>query len=719
MNKRFGLIIILLLIMTMVSSGASARNNPIVEFFSKPSYGNEIKGIPFDKIEVNDYEDAINEGIKRQNIEIEAIINQTDAPTFENTIVALDRSGAVLNGAVLTLSNLEGALGDTVLMNILAKVTPAISEQSTSIMLNERLFDRIRQVYSQKDTYSNLSAEDMRLLEETYKSFVESGAALEGNAREKYRKLNAELSDLQVKYSQNVTNDMKNPNRWLWLKKEDLADVPESVLTMAREEAKEALLADGKQDDESLYLFTVAYPSYSMLMKYASNRDVRKRMYFLYNSRNAGGEFDNMQILKDIANVRLEIANLFGMDDYASYSLQHKMANNPATVYELLNNLREAYVPAMKVELAEIEAFAKESEGDDFKLEAWDYSYWSDKLKNNKYAFNDEDMRPYFELNNAIPGVFGLATKLYGYKFKENKNLPVYNPDVKVYEVRDSKGEMLGLLYADFFYRPGKGPGAWMTDFRPEARNDNGERQYPIVAIVCNFAKPNGKMPSLLTSYDMETFLHEFGHALHGLSADTKYSSLSGTNVYYDFVELFSQFNENYLTEKEYLDGFAKHYKTGKKMPAELVDKFIKSGQYGAAYSCVRQLNFGFLDMAYHTIKEPLRASSDVAEFERNAIADVALFEPLEGCYISPAFGHIFSGGYAAGYYGYKWSELLDADAFAAFKETGIFNKTTADKFRKMLRSGGTVDPMQLYIEFRGHKPDIKALLERDGIKAE
>lgn len=452
-------------------------------------------------------------------------------------------------------------------------------------------------------------------------------------------------------------------------------------------------------------------------MKYADSRDLRERLYKLYNSRNVGGEFDNTQILKDIANIRLEIANLMGKETFAEYQLQGTMAANPKTVADFLEQLRVNYTEPMKMEVKEIEEFARKSEGDAFKLMPWDYSYWSDKLKNERYSFNDEDLKPYFELERTIDGVLGLATRLYGYKFKENKNIPVYHPDVKAYEVFEKDGSVLGVLYADFFYRPGKGPGAWMTEFRTETKDDNAKRELPLISIVCNFSKPVGDEPVLLTPDEVETFLHEFGHALHGLSAQATYGSLSGTNVYHDFVELFSQFNENYLTEKDFLDGFARHYKTGKKMPKELIEKFVKAGQYGAGYSCMRQLGFGYLDMAYHTLREPLRASADVEKFEQKAQDPVRIFDVVEGCITSPSFGHIFSGGYAAGYYGYKWAEALDADAFAAFKENGIFNASIAAKFKKMLQAGGTVDPMALYKEFRGKEPTVDALLQRDGVK--
>ena len=704
-------------IMTFASTTAQGRENPLVEFFSVASDPTVAVGVPFDKILASDYEEAIQEGILRQNQEIASIVNQRSVPTFENTIAALDRSGRLLVGAELALSNVEHATGDTVLQNMQARLAPVISKHYTDIMLNEGLWQRVKSVYEHRDADNSLTPEQKRLIVETYKNFVSSGANLTGKDRERYAALTTELSDLSIRFGQNLTNAMISPEARLWLRGNQLSGLPETVKAAAREEASAVLKQEGKDDDEDLYLFTVFFPSYSPLMKYADDRRVRETMYRLYNSRNVGGEFDNTQILKDIVNVRQEIARLLGYPNYASYALSSKMAKDVPTVRNFLAQLREAYKPAMEQELAEIQNFARETEGADFILQPWDYSYWSNKLKNDQYAFNDEDMRPYFELDNTIKGVLGLATRLYGYKFEENKKLPVYHPDVKAFNVKDASGKMLGILYADFYYRPGKAPGAWMTEFRPESRNDEGVREYPLISIVCNFTKPVGKDPSLLNPYEVETFLHEFGHALHGLSANTTYSSLSGTNVYHDFVELFSQFNENYLTEKKYLDGFAKHYKTGKKMPTDLIEKFIRSSQFGAAYACMRQLGFGVLDMAYYTLEEPMRASSSIAEFEANVLEPVKIFDSVENCLISPSFGHIFSGGYSAGYYGYKWSEVLDADAFAAFKKNGIFDTGTAKAFLHMLQSGGTVDPMELYVGFRGQEPTIDALLQRDGIK--
>lgn len=699
-------------LMTFASEADGVRRNPLLLQSDAP-----FQAIPFDKIATTDYKEAIIEGIRLHNDEIEGIVSSPESPTFQNTIAAFDRSGKILDRAVATLGNLESALGDTALMNIMAEVTPLISEHSTGILLNEGLWKRIKFVYDDKDSKSSLSPEALRLLNETYRSFAQSGANLQGEDRERFRRLNAELSDLGVKFSQNVTNGMSDPARRMWIEEADTAGLPELIKKAAREAAAEVLKAEGKPDDGSQYLITVYAPSYVPFMKYADSRDLRERLYRLYNSRNVGGEFDNTQILKDIANIRLEIANLMGKETFAEYQLQGTMAADPKTVADFLEQLRVNYTEPMKMEVKEIEEYARKSEGDAFKLMPWDYSYWSDKLKNERYSFNDEDLKPYFELERTIDGVLGLATRLYGYKFKENKNIPVYHPDVKAYEVFEKDGSVLGVLYADFFYRPGKGPGAWMTEFRTETKDDNAKRELPLISIVCNFSKPVGDEPVLLTPDEVETFLHEFGHALHGLSAQATYGSLSGTNVYHDFVELFSQFNENYLTEKDFLDGFARHYKTGKKMPKELIEKFVKAGQYGAGYSCMRQLGFGYLDMAYHTLREPLRASADVEKFEQKAQDPVRIFDVVEGCITSPSFGHIFSGGYAAGYYGYKWAEALDADAFAAFKENGIFNASIAARFKKMLQAGGTVDPMALYKEFRGKEPTVDALLQRDGVK--
>lgn len=699
-------------LMSVVTDSQAGTSNPLLSNSNLP-----YEAVPFDRITVADMEEAVIEGIKLQKEELEFIANNPEDPTFENTIAAYDRSGEVLNRAILALSNLESALGDTAIMNAMAKVTPELSHHSTDILLNHKLWERIRKVHDTKGERKDLSPEALRLIDETYRSFAESGANLEGEKREKYRDINRRLSDLTVKFGQNITNELSSPERRLWVNVADTAGIPEDVKTAARIEAKAALEADGKPDDESLYLFTVFSPSYTPFMKYADNRALREKMYKIYNSRNRGGEYDNTVVLKDIANTRLELAQLMDKKNFAEYQLQGTMAGTPDNVMNLLEQLRVNYTEPMKGELVEIENYARQTQGNDFKLMPWDYSYWANKLKNDKYAFNDEDMKPYFELNNTIDGVLGLATRLYGYTFKENKELPVYHPDVKVFEVYEDDGSLLGLLYADFYYRAGKAPGAWMTEFRGETKDDSGNRKVPLISIVTNFSKPVGDEPVLLTPYEVETFLHEFGHALHGLSSQAIYGSLSGTNVYHDFVELFSQFNENFLTEKEFLDGFARHYQTGEKMPEELIEKFMSSNQFGAAYACMRQLGFGYLDMAYHGIEQPLGDEVSVDAFEKEAQDPVRVFEVVEDCVTSPSFGHIFSGGYAAGYYGYKWAEVLDADAFAAFKEEGVFNPMPAKRFKKMLQSGGTVDPGVLYREFRGKDATVDALLQRDGIK--
>lgn len=701
-----------LTLMTATTMGEASAKNALIEPSNAP-----YDAIPFNLLTPADYEEAVKEGISQQNQEIAAIVNQRSVPTFENTIVALDRSGKLLNKAVLALGNLESALGDTLLMKAMADITPLLSEHSTNIMLNERLFQRIKSVYDRRNELTDLTPEDQRLLEKTYLDFALNGANLTGEARDRYRKLMSELSDLNLRFSQNVTNDMKSPEKRMWITKEQLGGLPQSIIDLARAEAADALKAEGKPDDGSLYLITTYFPSYGPFMKYSTERGLREKMYRIYTKRGMGEKYDNRQILKDIANIRLEIAKLMGKKNFAEYKLQETMAGNPGNVYKMLEDLRSNYSEPLQKELQEITEFARQTEGPDFKLMPWDYSYWSDKLKNARYSFNDEDMRPYFELNNTINGILGLATKLYGYTFKENKNIPVYHPDVKVFEVYKPNKELLGLLYTDFFYRPGKAAGAWMTEFRGESKDDEGNRTIPFISLVTNFSKPVGDGPVLLTPYEVETFLHEFGHCLHGLSAEAKYSSLSGTNVYHDFVELFSQFNENYLTEQKFLDTFAKHYKTGKKMPKSLIDKFIKASQFGAAYACMRQLGFGYVDMAYHTIESPFRCADDINSFEEKSLEPVKIFDMVEGSMFSPSFSHIFSGGYAAGYYGYKWSEELDADAFSAFQENGIFDKKTAAKYLKMMQAGGTIDPTELYIEFRGRPATVDALLRRDGIK--
>ncbi len=560
-------------------------------------------------------------------------------------------------------------------------------------------------MYDNRDKF-NLDTEDQMLLKNTYDSFVRSGALLQGEDRDTYSKLSSRLSELTTLFGQNVLKEVNTYE--IWLTADDLSGLPESSVEAAALAAKEK-----GRDGE--YLFTLDQPVYMAFMKYSDRRDLREKMNRLYTSRNMKGEYNNLPIMKEIAETRLKIANLLGYDTYAAYSLQQSMAQTPEKVYELLHSLRDAYRPAQQAEFAELTEFASKLEGKPMEIKPWDYSYYSNKLRNAKYAYDEEKLRPYFELNNVIDGVFGLATKLYGLTFKKNPDIPVYHPDVTAFDVLDKDGSYLGVIYTDFFPRSSKRPGAWMTSFKDQKITADGVNVRPHVTIVMNFTKPTGSKPSLLTPYEVETFLHEFGHALHGLLANTKYSSLSGTSVLRDFVELPSQFNENYLTEKEFLDGFARHYQTGDPIPQELVDQIISSSQFGAAYACLRQLSFGLMDMAWHTIKAPV---DDPEKFEQEAIESVAMFEPIPGTMFGSTFSHIFSGGYAAGYYSYKWAEVLDADAFAHFKEHGIFDQETADSFRKnVLEKGGTEHPSVLYRRFRGQDPTIDALLERDGIK--
>lgn len=679
----------------------SSANNPLEQPFSSTIH----QTIPFSKIDNSMWQPAIDRGIELAKGEIDAIAQNSEAPTFDNTIKALEHSGEDLNRVLNVFFPLLSANADDEMMEISMRVSQQLSDYSTAITLNEQLWQRIKAIYDSRDKL-NLNAEDSMLLQKTYDSFALSGATLEGDDREKYRKLSAELSELTTVFGQNVLKELNTYE--IVLEASDLAGLPESSIEAAAEAAKTKGL-------ENKYLFTLDQPVYTAFMKYSDRRDLREKMYKLYSSRNTKGQYSNLENISRIAQLRMEIARLLGSNNYASHSLKRTMAESPEAVYDLLDRLRDAYRPALNAEMKELTDFATKLEGTPVEIKPWDYSYYSNKLKAEKYSFDEEAMRPYFELNNVIKGVFGLATKLYGLQFTENPDIEVYHPDVKAFEVKDADGSYLGVIYTDFFPRPSKRPGAWMTGFKDQFITDNGTNSRPQVTIVMNFTKPTSDKPSLLTPYEVETFLHEFGHALHGLLANTRYASMSGTAVYRDFVELPSQFNENYLTEKEFLDSFARHYQTGETMPTELVNRLVASSQYGAAYACMRQLCFGYLDMAWHTIEAPVE---DAAKFEQNAIESVAIFEPVEGTMISPQFSHIFSGGYAAGYYSYKWAEVLDADAFAAFKEKGIFDKATADSFRKnILSRGGTEHPAELYRRFRGQDPTIDALLIRDGIK--
>lgn len=698
MNKILTTALSLTLLMSPLSSKAE---NPLFEPFDTTVHGT----VPFSQLNDDMWLPAIDRGIELAQAEINAITKQRSRPDFENTIVALEKSGADLERVLGVFYPLLSAESNDRMMEIAVEASQKLSDYSTSIVLNQELWNRVKEVYDNQQLF-NLTPEDSMLLQSTYDSFALAGATLTGDDRERFRELSAELSKLTTAFGQNVLKELNTYE--IYLTENDLDGLPDNL----KKAAAEAAEAKGRQGE---YLFGLDQPTYMAFMKYSARPDLREKMYRLYTSRNTQGEYSNIDNIKNISRLRLEIAKLLGNKNYASHSLKRTMAENPEAVYDLLGRLRDAYRPALNAELAELTEFASNLEGRPIVIMPWDYSYYSNKLKADKYSFDEEALRPYFELNNVVKGVFGLATRLYGLQFTENPNIEVYHPDVKAYEVSDADGNYVGVLYTDFFPRASKRPGAWMTGFKDEYIDENGHSSRPHVSIVMNFTKPTADTPSLLTPYEVETFLHEFGHSLHGLLANTKYASLSGTSVYRDFVELPSQFNENYLTEKEFLDSFARHYQTGEPIPAELVTQLVRSSQYGAAYSCLRQLGFGYLDMAWHTITEPV---DDAVAFERQATESVDIFAPVEGSMTSPQFSHIFSGGYAAGYYSYKWAEVLDADAFAYFKENGIFNPEVAASFRdNILSRGGTEHPAVLYRRFRGQDPTIDALLIRDGIR--
>lgn len=679
-----------------------AESNP---FFGK--YKTPFETPPFDKIKTEHYEPAFKRGIAELKADIEKIANNSEPATFENTIVALDRSGELLNRVSGAFFNVLSANANDEMMEISQRISPDLTESSNNIYLNEKLFARVKAVYDQRQSL-NLSVEDSRLLDETYRAFQESGATLSTEDKEKYRTLTTELSLLSLQFDQNA---LKDQNRFdmLLTDEKDIAGLPESIREAAAHLAKEK----GKEG----WLFTLDAPSYVPFMRYADSRALREKMYRAYMSTgNKGDEYDNKEIIRKLVNDRLALAQLMGYPNYAAFELSHKMAKNADNVYKLLNQLLDAYKPVAINEYNAVQGFAMGMEQQNMQVMPWDWSYYSEKLKDLRFKVNDEMTRPYFQLENVKKGVFGLATQLYGLTFKENKKIPVYDKEVQAYEVYDAEGNFKAVLYTDFFPREGKQSGAWMNGIRSQYRDAKGKDVRPQIIIVMNFTRPTDTKPSLLTFDEVETLLHEFGHALHGICADGIYASLSGTSVYQDFVELPSQIMENWLTEKEYLDQIAVHYETGEKIPQELVQKLIDASNFNTGYACCRQVSFGLLDMAWHTITEPFEG--DVVAFEKKAWAPAAVVPEVPEACMSTNFGHLFAGGYAAGYYGYKWAEVLDADAFSLFKEKGIFNKEVAKSFYdNILSKGGTEDPAVLYKRFRGQEPTIDALLIRNGIK--
>ena len=686
--------------MSAISVATTAlAGNPFFETYKTPH-----QTIPFNEIKTEHYLPAFQEGMKQHIIEVDAIINNPQAPTFENTIVALDKSGALLDKVSAPFYNLLSAETNDALQDIAEKISPLTTEHSNSIRLNEKLFGRIKAVYLQKDKLQ-LTPEQQMLLKTTYDEFANNGANLSEADKAVYRELSKELNLLTLQYGQNVLKETNNYSL-LITNKALLSGLPADFLEMLAANAKKA----GKEG----WLLNLKATCYVPFMKYADNRDLRREIYMAYSTKcMIGGEFDNREIVKKIANTRLKIANLLGYKSYADYELVDRMAENKANVYDLLGKLLSAYRPAADKEYVEVQNYANKN-GAYFTLQAWDWSYYAEKLKDEKYSVNDEMLKPYFELENVKKGVFGLATKLYGIKFKKNTNIPVYHPEVDAYDVTDEKGNFIAVLYTDFHPRDGKRAGAWMSDFKPQWMEGKTDSR-PHVTIVMNFTRPTDSKPALLTFDEVTTLLHEFGHSLHGMLTECTYKSLSGTNVYRDFVELPSQLMENWASKKEFLDGFAVNYKTGEKIPAELIQKIIDSENYNVAYACLRQLSFGYLDMAWHTIEKPFEG--DAVAYEKQAMESAQIFPVIPNAAMSPTFSHIFSGGYAAGYYSYKWAEVLDADAFSVFEKNGIFNKKIADSFRKnILEKGGTEHPMVLYKRFRGQEPTIDALLKRNGI---
>ncbi len=672
--------------------------------FSKP-YNTIHNVTPFDQIQVSDYEPGIMQGIKEEDDEIESIINNPDIPTFENTIEALEKTGQTLHRVTNVFFNLLSCETNDEMEEIANKVQPALSEHSNNIGLNEKLFARIKTVY---DSHPVLNNEQQKLLDETYKSFVRRGANLSADKKETFRRISLEMSQNALQFRQ---NSLKETNSYILqvTDKNRLKGMPETSLEAAAQTAKEKNLEG--------WVFTLHAPSYGPFMSFCEDRDLRKELYLAYNTKCAhGGNTDNQELVRKLVNGRIQLAQLLGYPDFASYVLENRMAENKNNVFNLLEELLDKYRPSAEKEVKAIEDLAHEMEGEDFQMMPWDFSFYSDKLKLKLFNINKEILRPYFQVEKVIEGVFALATRLYGITFKENREIPVFNPDVIPFEVFDKDGSYLAVLYTDFYPREGKRSGAWMTSYKEQWIEKDGTNSRPHVSITTNFTKPTSSKPALLTPDEVQTFLHEFGHALHGIFANTTYESLSGTNVYWDFVELPSQFMENYANEKEFLNTFAYHYETGEALPIELIQRINDSRNFNVAYACLRQISFGLLDMAYYTRKELLPQDTDIKAFEQKVWERTKLLPIIPECCMSTQFSHIMTGGYAAGYYSYKWAEVLDADAFEYFQETGIFNQETANKFRNMLSKGGTVPPMRLYEDFRGKAPSIHALLHRNGI---
>ena len=692
------------------------RTNPFFEPYNTPH-----NTAPFDRIRMEDFEEAMLEGIRRDDEQIEKIINNPAKPTFDNTIISVDdekdKDGYYdLLGRVSTVFfNLLSAETNDDMDALAQKMSPILTKHANDIRLNERLFERVKYVHQH---HRKLTPEEKMLLDNCYDGFVRSGALLDANGKERLRQLTEEASMLSLQFSQNLLKENKAFT---------LHITDESQLDGLPETAREAAALAAKEHNKEGWVFTLDFPSYSPFMTYSTQRELRRQLYMAKNTECIHDNSENnIEICKRLINLRRELAQLLGHKTYADYVLKHRMAGNVRNVYKLLNNLITAYKPTAIKEIEAIEKMARKMEGKEFQLQPWDFSFYSHKLQLAKYNIDAEMLRPYFELSKVIDGVFGLANRLYGISFKENKDIPVYHPDVKAYEVYDKDGSYLAVFYADFHPRKGKQGGAWMTEYQGQWKeridqkkpfgDDNMRNVRPHVSVVMNLTKPTEEKPALLTLGEVETFLHEFGHSLHGMFANTRFESLSGTNVWWDFVELPSQFMENFSIEKEFLRTFAFHYQTGEPLPDELIGRIVKSRNFNVAYACLRQVSFGLLDMAYYTKKDEF--TDDIISFEKKAWEKAMVLPQLPDTCMTVQFSHIMAGGYAAGYYSYKWAEVLDADAFSVFKKHGIFDKKTADSFREnILSKGGTENPMTLYKRFKGGEPTIDALLKRNGIK--
>ena len=680
-------------------SSCSNMENPLLTESAAPF------GAPqFDKIADEHYLPAFEAGIAEAKAEIDAIIANQDEPTFENTIEAMEYAGQTLDRVAGIFFNLMEANTNDKMQEIAEQISPMLTEYSMYVSLNPVLFEKVKAVYEKRNELG-LAQDQMKLLEDNYKSFVRGGANLSDEDKAVYSKWSEELSLITLQFSKNVLA-ATNAYTLHVTDSADLAGLPDFVRSMAAETAAEKGLEG--------WAFTLQAPSYGPFLKYSENRELRKDIWTAYNTRAIGGEFDNTEIVKKIVDLRIKIANILGYETYADYALEERMAKSKTTVNEFIENLLEPSLPFAKKDVADVFAYAKKNGFEGDRLESWDFSYWSEKYQQAEYSLSAEELKPYFQLESCIDAVFGLATTLYGISFTELDNVPVYHEDVKVYEVKDADGSHLALFYADFFPRASKRGGAWMTEFRGQSI-ENGVEKRPFISIVCNFTKPTADAPALITHDELTTFLHEFGHALHGIFAQGRYGSLTGTNVSRDFVELPSQIMENWAYEPEYLNSFAKHYQTGESIPAELIEKIVAAKNYLAGYAQVRQLHFGYLDMAWHTLKEV--PATGTVEFEQNTLAPYSVMPSVEGAAFSTSFSHIFSGGYSAGYYSYKWAEVLEADAFSLFKEKGIFNTEVSSSFREnILSKGGTEDESVIYRNFRGHDPEPQALMEKLGL---